>query len=162
MSVRKSRFVTIPITIKSAKLFCDAHHSYQSSPVGGLFAIATAEKSDESRQPICVAILGRPSNVYLQSIGAIQVSRLVSIRKIHAASRTLAVAAKAANQLGYSRIISYVSAELPATCYRAAGWNLAAEHKAKNWHRSMFSPNQPNIVHRYEIIFRSHVELPPR
>ena len=156
LSSRKSPFVTIPVTIRAAMRFCELHHSYLSFPRGAMFAIGTATKA-QPQHAVCIAIIGRPRNVHLQSIGACEVYRLVSTaEQFGAASRTLATASHAARILGYSRIISYVDASKAATCYRAAGWNLASRSKRRGWHGRQPRISDPSETCRYEVVFSTH------
>lgn len=138
-----------PITLRLAFKFCDEFHSYQKRPQGGLFALGAMHSGELE----CVVIIGRPSSTVLSDGSTCQVSRLISTgRTFNAASFLLARAARAAFSLGYRRIISYTDSTLTAAAYRAAGWNIAREHRVKPWHGREMRDEVGRSVLRWELI----------
>lgn len=153
MQLRTHHLELAPITLRAAREFCTIHHSYAKAPVGALFAVAT--KHAEIIR--AVAIVGRPISSVLDNGSTAEVIRLISDgATFNASSFTLRNATKAAFALGYCRVVSYTDKTLQAAAFKAAGFNIAREHRVKPWHGREMLDIVGRTVVRWELFHKTH------
>lgn len=88
-------------------------------------------------------IVGNPIAAALAADPCVgEVLRLVTNRHPHVASRLLGAARRAAQAMGYRKLISYTREDELGTCYRAAGWQAVARVDGEAW-------NHGNKAHRW-------------
>ena len=113
-----------------------AHRS--DSPQGGLFAVGVAQGADV----VGVAIIGRPVARYLDGGYTAEVTRLCVLEgHPKAASMLYAACWRAAQAMGYRRLITYTLAQEPGTSLAAAGWQCLGEAGGGSWNR----PSRPRV-----------------
>ena len=135
MSAPRTRLRVRPITRSAAFAWVGREHKHLPPPAGWLFGVAV-----ESDGALChVVVLGRPTARALQNGLTAEVTRAASPKTHaptpHAASKGLAAITRAALALGYTRLVSYVSADEQGTTYRAAGWWPTAITDGGEWSR---------------------------
>lgn len=130
-----------PIDFKTAAKYVDENHRHHSRPVGHKFSIACW---DDDR--LCgVAMVGRPVSRYLDDGETLEINRLCTDGTKNACSKLYASAWRAAEAMGYQRIITYTLESEPGTSLRAAGWTCLGRAGGKKWtgKRSGKTPNYP-------------------
>ncbi len=107
-------------------------HSHHTAHVGETLSLGWW---DEPRGFVAVVVMGRPSARPLCSPTTWEVTRLCvgPDAPRFAASRLLGAASRAAEACGVTRLISYTRADEAGTCYKAAGWHVAARVKGRPW-----------------------------
>lgn len=113
----------VPITLKEAMRFTDAHHRRHRAPRGGLFALAAAQDD----RIVGVVIVGRPAARMLQDGWTAEVTRLCTDGARNACSFLYGAAWRAAKALGYRRLGTYTLPEEGGASLRPAGWRLVGE-----------------------------------
>jgi hypothetical protein len=132
-----------PISLREARAFVDRHHRHHCAPQGGLFAIAVV---DENRGKVVlgrmmpdligVAIVGRPVSRHLQDGFTAEVTRLCVLEGFpNACSMLYSAAKRAAQALGYRRVITYILASERGGSLRGAGWQPIRMTRAESWNR---------------------------
>lgn len=128
----------IPMTLREARGFVDAHHRHHRAPQGGMFAIGAAEGD----AAVGVVIVGKPVARALDDDYTAEVTRLAVLEgHPNACSMLYAAAWRAARAMGYRRLITYTLASEPGTSLRAAGWHVVGEVKGRSWH----TPSRPRV-----------------
>ena len=123
------RLTLRPITYEGAAQFVDAHHRHHRRPVGHKFSIACY---DGDR--LCgVAMVGRPVSRYFDDNLTLEVNRLCTDGTKNACSMLYAAAWRAAQAMGYRRIVTYTLASEPGASLRAAGWHCDGPAGGKRW-----------------------------
>lgn len=125
----------VPITLKDAAVLVEKWHSHLHAPVTkdgtpqALFAAAVERYGErEFGTIVCVAIMGRPKAILLDSKKleprkCIELVRVASDGSTkHAASMAGSATSRAALALGYRRLVSETLLGEPGTMYRAMGW----------------------------------------
>ena len=123
------RLVIVPCTITEAKEFVRRHHRHHIPPQGALFAVAASIGADV----VSVALVGRPVARRLQDGFTAEVIRLASTGEHNACSILYAACWRAARNLGYRRLVTYILDTEPGTSLRAAGWKLIGEAGGGSW-----------------------------
>lgn len=127
-----SRLRLVPLSIKAAGRFVAEHHRHNRPPHGALFAVG-AKRGD---QLAGVAIIGRPVARMLDDGATCEVVRLCTDGTRNACSLLYSAAARAADALGYRRIITYTLASESGASLRAVAWQVDAEIKGQaTWSR---------------------------
>lgn len=120
-----------PVTLREANAFVQQHHRHHRAARGCVFCVGVAD-GDEI---VGVAIVGRPVARMLQDGYTLEVTRLCTDGTQHAASKLYAAAWRAAQQLGYKRMLTYVLDSEPGTSLKAAGWKFYGEAGGGPWSR---------------------------
>jgi len=118
-----------PVTISEAKRFVKRFHRHHQPPQGALFAIGASD----GEQIVGVAIIGRPVARMNQDGYTAEVTRLATDGTHNACSFLYGAARRAAKDLGYRRLITYILQSEPGTSLRAAGWELTGETAGGSW-----------------------------
>lgn len=118
-----------PIDYETAARYVDKHHRHHKRPVGHKFSIACY---DGDR--LCgVAMVGRPVSRYFDDDMTLEVNRLCTDGTRNACSMLYAAAWRAAQAMGYRRIVTYTLESEPGTSLRAAGWHCDGTAGGKHW-----------------------------
>ena len=139
----------VPLTLKHATAWVDRYHSHHPPPRGGLFAVGVAD----GERLCCVAIVSRPVARMLAASGPVaEITRVASDRTKHAASKTIAAAARMAIAGGYTRLVSYTLLGESGDSYVAAGWWPTAICHGGTWHtRPGRTVTQTGVKIRWEF-----------
>jgi hypothetical protein len=134
-----ARLQLIPISQHEAFAFIDQHHRHHRAPRGCLFAIGVA--SDDV--VVGVACVGRPVARALDDGWTAEVTRVCTIdaAPMGAASKLYNACKRAAQTLGYRRVISYILATEHGASLRAAGWQPRYVSAGGSWSR----PSRPRV-----------------
>jgi len=119
----------IPITLKTANAFVQAHHRHHGKVQGCKFCVA-AEIDGTIRG---VAIAGRPVARYLDDGFTAEVTRLCTDGTHNACSFLYAACARIARSMGYEKIITYILESENGASLRASGWRCEGRRGGGNW-----------------------------
>lgn len=128
-----------PITLRAANAFILVHHRHRPPARGCNFALAL----NDAGQIHAVAVVGRPSSRHLDNGTTAELTRLCTDGTPNAASQILSAARRAAQALGYKRLLTYTLDTEPGTSLRAAGWQATAKTPARSWNRTT-RPRNPS------------------
>ena len=119
----------IPISLKAANTFVAEYHRHHKPVVGHKFSIGCIS----NKKLIGVAIVGRPVSRYLDDGLTLEVNRLCTDGTQNACSKLYSASARAAKELGYVKIITYILETESGASLRASGWSYAGEAGGKVW-----------------------------
>lgn len=119
----------IPISLKAANAFVDAHHRHHGVVTGHKFSIGC----EQTGRLVGVAIAGRPVSRYLDDGVTLEVTRLCTTGEKNVCSMLYAAAARAAKAMGYCKIITYTLESEDGASVRAAGWSCTGPAGGTCW-----------------------------
>ena len=120
----------VPIELKEANNFVNLLHRHHNAVYRDKFRIGCL---DDSNKLIGVVQLGRPVSRCLDDGKTIEVVRLCTDGTKNACSFLYARAARVAQLMGYSKIITYILESESGTSLKASGWCKEADIKGHNW-----------------------------
>lgn len=126
-----NRLVIVPTTLREANAFVRRLHRHHRPVRGCHFSIAVALGDGV----VGVAIVGRPVSRMLQDGFTAEVTRVCTDGTEHAPSKLYGACWRAARQLGYRRLVSYIGKNEPGTSLKAAGWKCYGEAGGGTWSR---------------------------
>lgn len=121
----------VPVTLREANAFIEEHHRHHGPVRGCVFTLA-AEKKGRIR---AVAVVGRPVARMNQDGYTCELTRLASDGTKNACSFLYQRAWRAAQALGFRRMLTYTLASEDGASLRAAGWRLIGEAGGGSWSR---------------------------
>ena len=121
----------VPMTLRAARAYVDAHHRHHRAPQGGLFAVG----AEQDGQLVGCAIVGRPVSRHLNDGATVEITRLCVDGTRNACSFLYRVCVRVATAMGYQRVLTYTLSEESGASLRGAGFALAARTKAESWNR---------------------------
>jgi len=125
------RLVLVPISLRESSAFVQQFHRHHREPRGHLFSLAAAIDGK-----ICaVAIVGRPVARMNQDGFTCELTRLCSDGTRNACSFLYGRAWRAAQALGYKRMITYTLPAEGGASLRGAGFRLLGEAGGGSWSR---------------------------
>ena len=120
----------VPVTFAEAKAFVAMWHRHNQPPVGHKFSIGVA---DDDRL-VGVAMVGRPVSRHLDDGLTLEVNRTCVDGTRNANSMLYAAAWRAAQALGYGRLVTYTQGDESGASLRGAGWRVVGERAVrKGW-----------------------------
>ena len=117
------------ISLREARAFIAQWHRHHDAPQGGKFAIAATVNGDI----IGVAIVGRPVSRMLDDGKTAEVIRVATNGYRNACSFLYGRAKRAAQAMGYRKVITYTLVEESGASLRAVGWSRAAIAGGGSW-----------------------------
>ena len=130
-----------PLDLKKANEYVIANHRHNGKVLIHRFSIGCYDGDK-----LCgVAICGNPSARKLDDGKTIEVHRVYTDGTHNACSILYGRCARIAKEMGYARIITYITKEEPGTSLKASGWTLDADDVGggKNgWN----VPSRPRVV----------------
>ena len=129
----------VPIALKTANSFVAEHHRHHKPAVGHKFSIGV---QDASGKIVGVVIVGRPVSRYLDDGWTAEVTRLCTDGTKNACSMLYGAAARAAQAMGYHKVITYILESESGVSLRAAGWTCEGLAGGLAWTGSR-NPMQP-------------------
>lgn len=130
--------IAVPVTLRDANAFVLAFHRHHRPARGMKFAIGCSEfvpcviGSVGGR--LCgVAIVGRPVARGFDNGFTLEINRLCTDGTKNACSFLYGRAWRAAQQLGYTRMVTYTLPEEGGSSVRGAGWRLLGATKGGQW-----------------------------
>lgn len=132
-SSSRSSFRRRVLDLTEAGLFIYQHHSHHDAPQGHKFSTG-CERDGEL---VGVVVVGRPVNRHMDNGTTLEVTRLCTKRDKNVGSFLLGCVRRAALNMGYSKLISYILESEDGAVYRAAGWHPeATTHGHHDWDSS--------------------------
>ena len=120
----------VPVSLKTANAYVAKWHRHHKPVTGHKFSIGCTNAQDEL---VGVAIVGRPVSRYLDDGQTLAVNRLCTDGTKHACGMLYAAAWRAAQAMGYRKIITYILDTESGTSLRAAGWSCAGLAGGRRW-----------------------------
>lgn len=122
----------VPVRFADACGFVAEHHRNHAPPVGMKFCVGVADDD----VLVGVAIIGRPVSRHQDNGQTLEVTRTATDGTRHANSMLYGAAWRAAQALGYTRLITMTQPGESGASLRAAGWRIVAERPAhRGWSR---------------------------
>ena len=128
-----------PITIRAASRFVAEHHRHHDAPQGARFALAAWHAGEL----VGVAMVGRPVSRMLDNGLTAEVIRVATNGTRNACSFLYAAAKRAAQAMGYRKVVTYTLEEEGGASLRAVGWNRVGVAGGGSWS----VPSRPRIDH---------------
>lgn len=120
----------IQTELKDANAFIARLHRHHKPVVGHRFSVGA---SVDGNSHCGVAIVGRPVSRGCNPKKIVEVTRLCTDGTKNACSFLYSAAARAAKELGYKKIQTYILESEDGTSLKAAGWTLEAYTKGGQW-----------------------------
>jgi len=117
------------IELKDANEFVTQHHRHHKAVAGHRFSISCYDGD----HLVGVAIVGRPVSRCIDQYNTVEVVRLCTDGTKNACSILYAACRRAARELGYKRIITYILIQESGTSLKAAGWTYVYTTKGRSW-----------------------------
>lgn len=121
-----------PISLCLARPFVTAIHRHHDAPQGGKFALSALHDG----KLVGVAIVGRPTSRVLDDGWTAEVIRVATDGTRNASSFLYGAAKRAAQAMGYRKIITYTLPEESGASLRAVGWNRMGVAGGGTWNRA--------------------------
>ena len=141
------------IELCEANSFVEKNHRHHKPVCGHRFSVGCYDGDS-----LCgVAIVGRPVARKIDQHDTVEVLRLCTDGTRNACSILYAACRRAARELGYKRIITYIMETEPGTSLLAAGWNYGYTNRGGSWdspsrHRRNISPTVPKKLYESILI----------
>jgi hypothetical protein len=124
-----------PISLRQARRFVTEVHRHHEAPQGGKFALAAWS----SGELVGVAIVGRPVSRRLDNGLTAEVIRVATDGTRNACSFLYVRAKRAAQAMGYRKILTYTLPEESGDSLRAVAWTRAGVAGGGSWSK----PSRP-------------------
>lgn len=119
----------VPISLKEANAFVEQHHRHHKPVVGHKFSVAASD----GKKIVGVAIVGRPVSRYLDDGWTLEVNRLCTDGTKNACSFLYSAAWRAARNMGYKKLVTYILDTENGASLKASGWKCVGEAGGKRW-----------------------------
>ncbi len=119
----------VPLHFGQAAAFVAEHHRHHKPPPGAKFVLGVARESDS--ELVGVAMVGRPVARHYDDGLTLEVNRTCTDGTPNANSCLYGAAWRAAQALGYRRLITYTQEGESGISLRAAGWRVVGEREAR-------------------------------
>ena len=126
-----------PISFAEAREFVIAKHRHHQPPVGHLFSLAASVDGEV----VGVCIVGRPVARMLQDGWTCELTRMATDGTRNACSFLYGRAWRAAQAIGYKRMVTYTLPEEGGASLRGAGWKLIGAAGGGSWS----VPSRPRV-----------------
>lgn len=134
----------IPLSLKEANAFVMKYHRHHYKVQGHKFSIGLKEND----KLIGVAICGRPVSRHLDDGYTLEVLRVCVLEGYkNACSQLYSACARAARELGYKKIITYILKTETGISLKASGWQKEDDVKGKSWS----SPTRPRELYMTDL-----------
>jgi hypothetical protein len=117
----------VPVTFKEAAVFVAMWHRHNQPPVGHKFSVGVANGDTL----VGVAMIGRPVARHYDNGLTLEVNRTATDGTRNANSMLYGAAWRAAQALGYRRLVTYTQANESGASLRAASWRVVGERPAR-------------------------------
>lgn len=128
-----------PITVRAASAFVAEHHRHHDAPRGAKFCLAAWHEN----QLVGVAMVGRPVSRMLDNGTTAEVIRVATDGTRNACSFLYGAAKRAAQAMGYRKVVTYTLIEESGASLKAVGWNRMGVTGGGSWSR----PSRPQVDH---------------
>ena len=128
--ISRQNMQIVPISLKEAQDFINRLHRHHTAPVGHKFSIGA--KANGVLVGVCV--VGRPVSRYMDDGKTLEVTRLCTDGTKNACSFLYGRAARIAEDMGYTKIITYILETENGASLKASNWHCEeAETGGGNW-----------------------------
>ena len=126
-----------PISVKHASAFVAEHHRHHGAPQGAKFALAAwhANLGEPRERLVGVAMVGRPVSRILDDGRTAEVIRVATDGTRNASSFLYGAAKRAAQAMGYRKVVTYTLPDESGASLRAVGWNRMGVAGGGTWSR---------------------------
>ena len=131
------RLELVPIFLSEANAFIAEHHRHHKGVQGHLFSLAASLNG----KIVAVSTVGRPTGRRNQDGYTAELTRLASDGTRNACSFLYGRAWRAAQALGYKRMITYTLDSESGSSLRAAGWKCVGDTPGRSWN----VPSRPRV-----------------
>jgi hypothetical protein len=128
-----------PITISAASAFVAEHHRHHDPPTGAKFALAAWLDG----QLVGVAMVGRPVSRMLDDGMTAEVIRVATDGTRNACSFLYGASKRAAQAMGYRKVLTYTLEDEGGASLRAVGWSRVGLAGGGSWS----VPSRPRVDH---------------
>ncbi len=128
----QSKLTVVPCRLRQAREFVHRWHRHHDPPQGGIFAVGVADEDDQLRG---VAIVGRPVARTTQDGFTVEVTRVATDGCPNACSCLYQAAKRAAQAMGYRRVVTKTLATESGVSLKAAGWIQTGVSDGGSWSR---------------------------
>lgn len=125
------RLAAFPIGWREAVAFIKDVHRHHQPPQGWKFGVG----AKQGEKVVGVVMVGRPVARMLDDGHTAEVIRLATDGTKNACSFLYGAARRAAFELGYQRIITYILEGEPGTSLKASGWRYVGPAGGGSWSR---------------------------
>ncbi len=125
--------------MKRASAYVQEHHRHHDAPQGAKFALAAWHGGEL----VGVAMVGRPVSRMLDNGTTAEVIRVATNGTRNASSFLYAAAKRAAQAMGYRKVLTYTLEEEGGASLRAVGWKRVGVAGGGSWS----VPSRPRIDH---------------
>lgn len=125
----KVKLEIVPVTLEEANCFVAENHRHHDPVVGHKFSIGLSD-GEKIRG---VAIVGRPVSRMLDNGTTLEVNRCCTDGVANGCSMLYRTAWRAAQNLGFKRLITYTLLEEGGASLRGAGFRLVGERGGGSW-----------------------------
>jgi hypothetical protein len=129
--------VLVPLPLDEANAYVGENHRHHGPVRGHKFSIGAAERG----RIVGVAIVGRPVGRGYDDGLTLEVLRLCTDGTRNACSWLYARCWRAAQALGYTRMVTYTLASESGASLRASNWRVVGEVKGRSWD----TPSRPRV-----------------
>lgn len=120
----------VPVDFATACAFVASWHRHHKPPVGHKFSLGVAD----GETLVGVAMVGRPVARHFDDGLTLEVNRTATDGHHNANSMLYGAAWRAAQALGYQRLVTYTQGDESGASLRAAGWRVVNElSERKGW-----------------------------
>lgn len=128
------RLKVVPLTLREANEYIEAHHRHHGRVVGHRFSIAVVDGEYAGVQSILgIAVVGRPVSRGFNPRMVAEVTRLCTDGALHVASKLYAACWRACRALGFESLVTYTLDSESGTSVRAAGWYPVWKTRGGSW-----------------------------
>lgn len=128
-----------PITVRAATRFVAEHHRHHDPPRGAKFCLAAWRDG----QLVGVAMIGRPVSRMLDNGTTAEVIRVATDGTRNACSFLYGASKRAAQAMGYRKVLTYTLEDEGGASLRAVGWNRVGVTGGGSWS----VPSRPRVDH---------------
>jgi hypothetical protein len=128
--MKQERLRIVPVRQRTAKEYVRNMHRHLPPPAGSVFNLGVVDSSDTLRG---VAMVGRPVARGFDDGFTLEVNRVATDGCANACSKLYGAAWRAAQALGYTRLITYTRTDEPGTSLDAAGWKIIGTVNGRPW-----------------------------
>lgn len=128
-----------PISIRQATAFVAEHHRHHDPSRGAKFALAAWHEGEL----VGVAMIGRPVSRALDDGLTAEVTRVATDGTRNACSFLYGAAKRAAQAMGYRRVLTYTLEKEGGASLRAVGWKRVGTAGGGTW----TCPSRPRVDH---------------
>lgn len=118
-----------PISVKHASAYVQKHHRHHDAPQGAKFALAAWHDG----QLVGVAMIGRPVSRMLDNGTTAEVIRVATDGTRNACSFLYGASKRAAQAMGYRKVLTYTLEEEGGASLRAVGWSRVGIAGGGSW-----------------------------